>query len=193
LSREKERTFDESSLKQPPFLVSREQAIALPAIIFAQLGELLRLLGHYVGASSSALMPIICPKLHYSKASANTMQEHPFKTWDLKAQTLANPDRLSNSVGDNDGCKGVKSPADEAATSVLIAECHAAHHYKLFLQCYLSSIRILFLSCSKGLRSVAPAVGAHDSSSAHGLPIPLSIRILFRDSHERASNSIPSQ
>ena len=102
------------------------EAVALPAVTFAQLCELLRLLGHYVGASSSALMPIICPKLHYSKANADTTQEHPFKTWDLKAQTLANPDRLSNSVGGNDGHKGFRSPADEAATSVLIAECHAA-------------------------------------------------------------------
>jgi hypothetical protein len=93
----------------------------------------------------------------------------------LESPDSRNRDRLSNSLGDNDGHKGFRSPADEAATSVLIAECHAAHHYKLFLQCYLSSIRILFLSGSKGLRSVAPAVGAHDSSSAHGLPIPLSI------------------
>lgn len=149
-------------------------------------------MGHYVGASSSVLMPIICPKLHYSKANADTTQGHPFKTCDLKAQILTKSHRSSNSVGDKDGHKEFKSPADEAARSVSIAECHAAHHRKLFLQCYLSSIRILFLSCSKGLRSVAPAVGVHNSSSDHGLPIPLSIRILFRDSHERASNSIPS-
>jgi hypothetical protein len=54
-------------LSNPPFWFHVNEAVALPAVTFAQLCELLRLLCHYVGASSSALVPIIRPKLHFQK------------------------------------------------------------------------------------------------------------------------------